>query len=104
MGPIAQLHVGGLVAAGLDTTGRYFLIVSHSGTGVFDTTTWQRVARDTALVYPVDGLAIGIGPITGQMIPVKEIDFNNSMMTDETIGPYLVSYGEGDVFIRSAET
>ena len=36
--------------------------------------TWEKVARDSKLVYPNDGKAIGIGPIDGQMINVQERD------------------------------
>jgi hypothetical protein len=68
------LFVGGLVAMGFDASGKYLLTVTHSGRGVFSTDTWQRVARDTALAYPTDGKAVGIGPIDGQTISVEERD------------------------------
>ena len=69
-----HLLVGGLVAMGFDATGKYLLTVTHSGRGVFSTETWERVARDTALAYPTDGKAVGIGPIDGQVIGVEERD------------------------------
>ena len=69
-----HLLIGGLVALGFDATGKYLLTVSHSGRGVFSTDTWQRVARDYALAYPIDGKAIGIGPIDSQVVPVEERD------------------------------
>ena len=69
-----HLLVGGLVAMGFDATGKYLLTVSHSGRGVFSTETWERVARDAVLAYPVDGKAVGIGPIDGQVIGVVERD------------------------------
>jgi hypothetical protein len=69
------LAIGGLVAAGFDVTGNYLLTVTHSGCGVFSTTTWKRVARDYAVVYPEVGTSIGIGPVDGQTIPVTEMDF-----------------------------
>ena len=101
---LAQLRVGGLVAVGVDPSGRYLLTVTHSGRGVFDTSTWQRVARDVELAYPVDGRAEGIGPLAGQTIPVKEIDYNTSTMTDAVVGAFAISYGEGNVIVRSAGT
>jgi hypothetical protein len=101
---LAQLHVGGLVAVGVDPTGQYLLTVSHSGRGVFDTNTWQRLARDVELKYPVDGRAEGIGPLAGQVIPVQEIDYDTSMMTDAEVGAFSISYSEGDVIVRSAGT
>jgi hypothetical protein len=67
-----HLFVGGLVAMGFDSSGKYLLTITHSGRGVFSTETWQRVARDTTLAYSNDGMAIGIGPIDGQTIFVTE--------------------------------
>ena len=69
-----HLNIGGLVAAGFDTSGEYLLAVSHSGRGVFSTQTWERVSRDNEISYPENGVAIGIGPIEGQPIAVAEID------------------------------
>ncbi len=69
-----HILVGGLVAMGFDASGKYLLTVTHSGRGVFSTETWQRVARDSALAYPTDGKAIGIGPIDGQLISLEERD------------------------------
>jgi hypothetical protein len=100
----AHLLIGGFVAVGLDPTGRYLLTVSHSGRGVFDTTTWQRVARNGALAYPVHGRVEGIGPLAGQAIPVKEIDYATGTMTDALVGPFLISYGEGDVVVKPVGT
>jgi hypothetical protein len=69
------LHIGGLVAAGFDASGVYLLTITHSGRGVFSTSTWERVARDYELAYPEAGLGIGIGPIAGQTIPVTQMDY-----------------------------
>ena len=69
------LHIGGLVAAGFDPTGTYLLTITHSGRGVFSTSTWERVARDHTLAYPENGEGIGVGPIDGQRIPVTEMDY-----------------------------
>jgi hypothetical protein len=68
------LFVGGLVAMGFDATGKFLLIVSHSGRGVFSTQTWERVARDATSCYPEDGHALGIGPLAGQLISVLQRD------------------------------
>src|SRR5438270_11848300 len=70
---ITLLHVGGLVAVGFDPTARYLLTVSHSGRGVFDTVSWNRVARDVSIAYPENGVVEGIGPIAGQRIKVREL-------------------------------
>ena len=69
------LHIGGLVAAGFDKTGRYLLTISHSGRGVFDSENWTRIARDYALVYPERGLGTGIGPIADEQIPIVKMDY-----------------------------
>ena len=74
------LHIGGLVAAGFDTSGLYLLTVTHSGRGVFSTVTWERVARDYSVVYPKLGESIGIGPIDSQKITVTEINFQIGTM------------------------
>ena len=68
------IHIGGLVAVGFDKTGKYILAVSHSGRGIYELSTWQRVARDASLAYPVNRTAIGIGPIDGQVISVEQRD------------------------------
>ncbi len=65
---------------GFDAAGKYLLTVTHSGRGVFSTETWERVARDTALAYPADGKAVGIGPIDGQVIAVQERDEQRSQI------------------------
>ena len=36
--------------------------------------TWQCVARDLTVVYPDAGCAIGISPIAGEKIPIKELN------------------------------
>jgi hypothetical protein len=74
------IAIGGLVAAGFDSSGAYLLTVTHSGRGVFATATWERVARDYDLSYPTDGMTTGIGPIDGQAIPVTEMDFQKGSM------------------------
>ncbi|MEX0726212.1 MAG: hypothetical protein WD065_08085 [Planctomycetaceae bacterium] len=79
-----HLFIGGLVAAGFDASGAYLLTVSHSGRGVFETTTWERVARDIHLAYPENGRAIGIGPIDGVSIPVSAI-LNNQRVEKRAV-------------------
>ena len=59
---------------GFDASGKYLLTVSHSGRGVFSADTWERLARDAAVIYPADGKTHGIGPLEGQLIGVVERD------------------------------
>lgn len=84
------LLVGGLVAVGFDRTGQHMLTVSHSGRGVFSTKTWDRVARDPMLAYPEDSVAVGIGPIQGEKIPVAELDSDHEIDVDTPDGTYRV--------------
>jgi hypothetical protein len=96
------LNIGGLVAAGFDESGRYLLVVSHSGRGVFSTDTWVQVARENALAYPEKGRATGIGPIAGQPILVTEKNYD----TDELNlvspdGRFRLSYQSGTLTIAS---
>lgn len=79
------LHIGGVVAVGFDATGAYLLVITHSGRGVFSTDTWERVARDTELAYPVGGVGVGIGPIAGQPVPLTEMNYDTGEM--RVVGP-----------------
>jgi hypothetical protein len=98
-----HLFIGGLVAAGFDSAGDYLLTVSHSGRGVFATTTWERVARDSQLAYPQGGRAIGIGPIEGVSIPVVEIDYKTGHLSfTSPDGKMSFEYEEGTLTISDA--
>ncbi len=74
------LHIGGLVAVGFDPSGEYLLTISHSGRGVYSTYTWERVARNTELAYPENGVGVGIGPIDGQEISITEMNYETEEM------------------------
>ena len=74
------LHIGGLVAVGFDASGSYLLAITHSGRGVFSTRTWERLARNTDLAYPLGGVGVGIGPIDGESIPVAEMNYDTGEM------------------------
>lgn len=98
-----RLFIGGLVAAGFDPTGAYLLTVSHSGRGVFETSSWERVARDPQMAYPEGGHAIGIGPIGGVSIPVTEIDRKTGYLSfSSPDGKLCFDYGEGTLSISDA--
>jgi hypothetical protein len=73
------LLVGGLVAVGFDDSGSFLLTITHSGRGVFSTVTWERVARDYALAYPIEVVGVGIGPLDGQAIQVTGLDPDHSI-------------------------
>ena len=99
---VTYLHVGGLVAMGFDPGGRYVLTVSHSGRGVFDTLTWQRIARDPALAYPENGEALGIGPLAGKRIKVSELDYKSGTLhVLSPGGDHALSYAEGTIAVAS---
>jgi hypothetical protein len=79
------------------------LTISHSGRGVFDTATWERVARDSRLAYPENGRASGIGPIQAVSIPVHEIDYNTEQLRfSSPDGKLSFMYEEGTLTITDA--
>ncbi|MGM9427297.1 hypothetical protein [Hydrogenophaga sp. MI9] len=99
-----HLFVGGLVAAGVDPSGRYLLVVSHSGKGVFSLGSWQRVARDSEPTYPECGHAIGIGPIDGAMVFVNELNYETGQLRfSSPDGKYSFEYAEGTITVSEAE-
>jgi hypothetical protein len=94
------LHVGGLVAAGFDSSGLYLLTVSHAGRGVFSTNTWERVARDSTVAYPENGKAIGIGPIEGVEVDVKEKNYDTEdLHLSSPDGRFVLDYDSGAISI-----
>ncbi len=98
-----HLFIGGLVAAGFDPTGAYLLVVSHSGRGVFATSSWERVAGDSSQAYPESGRAIGIGPIDGASIPVKEKDYDSGVLRfSSPDGKLSLEYEDGTLTISDA--
>ena len=44
--PVPVQHVGGVVAVGFDQSSDFLLVVSHSGRGLFDTRSGERIARE----------------------------------------------------------
>jgi len=94
------LFVGGLVAAGFDPASQFLLTVSHAGRGVFKVGSWERVARDTALAYPENGRAIGIGPLEGLTLAVTEVDSETGRLQFESPdGAYRVEYDSGTITV-----
>ena len=97
-----NLFIGGMVAGGFDATGKYLLVVSHAGRGVFATDGWQRTARDSALAYPESGVAIGIGPIEGERIAVHQIDYATGVLKfSSPDGRWSLRYAEGTLEVES---
>ena len=81
---------------GFDVTGRFLLTVTHSGRGVFEVGSWERVARDKTLAYPDAGKAVGIGPIDGQLIEVSERDERQDQITMRSPDGRFELLGESD--------
>jgi hypothetical protein len=70
---VATLHVGGLIAVGFDDTGRYLLLCSLSGRGLYDSLAARLDARDRTQPYPIDFQRLeaeGIGPCAGARIRI----------------------------------
>jgi hypothetical protein len=98
-----HLFIGGVVAAGFDPTGAYLLVVSHSGRGVFATTSWERVARDSNQAYPENGQAIGIGPIAGVSVQVKEKNYESgALRLSSPDGKLSLEYEDGTFTVTDA--
>lgn len=91
----AHLHIGGMIAGGFSASGVHFLAVSHDGRGVYDCTTWTKVARDDVPSYPVDGVAIGIGPIEGEAVRVVERGNAPRLVCNSADGHWRVTYEDG---------
>lgn len=70
--PLPTYAVGGLAYVGFDHAGRYLLVVSSSGRGLFDCVTGEKVARqhdDYGPWLDEDHLeCTGIGPIAGETV------------------------------------
>jgi hypothetical protein len=69
--------VGGLLSVGFAHGSELLLVTSHSGRGVFDCVSGERVARDDDGSYlwesPFDLTAKGIGPLQGKTVPMAGI-------------------------------
>ncbi len=97
-----HLYIGGLVAAGFDSSGAYLLTISHAGRGVYSVGSWERVARDDALACPEDGLAVGIGPLAGAPIAVTEIDYETGVLSFSSLdGSTSIEYESGTLTITA---
>ena len=97
-----HLLIGGMVAGGFDRSGAFLLTVSHSGRGVFSVGTWQRVARDGTPIYPEAGSVLGIGPISGEKIPVREIDYSSGVLEfDSPDRKWSLRYSDGTLTVCS---
>ena len=100
-----HLLIGGLVPAGFDPMDAHLLTVSHSGRGVFDATSWERVARDSQLAYPKESRSSGIGPIEGVSILVNEIDYKTGHLRfSSPDGKLSLEYEEGTLTISDASS
>jgi len=68
------LGIGGICAVGFSADGRWLLVVSHQGRGVFNAESLERIARDDEANYGLfdkaTDTAAGIGPMEGLRIPV----------------------------------
>ncbi len=103
MNPI-YLHVGGLFAMGFDPTGQFLLTVSHSGRGVFDVKTWQRVARDPKIVFPENGCMLGIGPIEDVKVDITEKNYTTDVLNLCSVdGALLLEYDAGCITVSGRD-
>jgi len=77
------------------------LAISHDGRGLFSTENWEIVARDRSPAYPIDGFGVGIGPIEGESVSIKEVDHDSELLRIRTPDDkWELSYFEGAIEIR----
>ena len=74
MDQLHDLNIGGVIALGIDPSSTWLLIVSHSGRGLIDLNTGEKVARDEKPAYPENEKIEGIGPLKGTSISVTVIE------------------------------
>jgi hypothetical protein len=99
------INIGGLIAMGFDATGKYLLTVSHSGQGVYSTDSWQKVGRSDSVVYPENGVSVGIAPIENERITVAEKNYETGELSITTPdNRFILHYHEGIIEIRPAIT
>lgn len=71
------LRVGGVCGVGFSADGKWFMVVSHNGRGLFDCQTSERIARDPSHGYgsfdDASETVSGLGPLEGQRVPVTAI-------------------------------
>ncbi len=75
---VASLAIGGFEALGFSEDSVYFLVVSSSGRGVFESETGKCIAREpsnsTGAWYDLEALTVeGIGPLSGKFVSVAGI-------------------------------
>jgi hypothetical protein len=85
------LHIGGLVAMAFSADEGLLFVVTHSGRGIFDLTTGERVARDYEETYPKDGAIDGIGPLAGISIEVAEYNLEDDLVLISPSGTFRVT-------------
>ncbi|MBN1499383.1 MAG: hypothetical protein JW982_04480 [Spirochaetes bacterium] len=76
---INYVPIGGLVAIGFDSNEKYLLLVTHTGRGLFEIESMNRIARDYEVIYPNNSKIEGIGILQEKIIKVYEFDFNNKL-------------------------
>ena len=67
------LHVGGVCGVAFSADGRWLLVISHNGTGLFDCESLERVSRDYSDYGAYDrqtGTVDGIGALEGMRVPI----------------------------------
>jgi hypothetical protein len=95
------LNIGGLIALGFTSDMKYMVAVSHSGTGLYQVDSWERVSRSSEMNYPENGYVSGIGILNGVKIAVVEKDYETECLMG--ISPnqaYKFEYDDGLLTIQ----
>ena len=97
---------GGLTDVGFSANDRFLLTLTHSGRGVFECWTGQRVARDAlddwSYFDEASGIALGIGPIAGERIQVGGLMSGRQLM-HEAAG-WQVTASEAGVVVQQPDS
>jgi len=87
---VKYIPIGGLVSLAINETETYLLVTSHSGIGVFDLFSGERLARLNHEIYPENGKIKGIPPFSTGVVDVIEYDFENELVVYSNSSKYKV--------------
>ncbi len=90
-----NIITGGLVGLAINSEEKYLLVVTHSGRGVYDLNSGDRIARDYEVIYPNNSKIDGIPPFSQKSIQLNEYDFENDLVFHSPSGKLKIT-GESD--------
>lgn len=82
------IMAGGFVAIAIDESESTIFIVTHSGRGIVNYATGEKIERDPDVIYPEDGKIPGFGMFGNELIDVFEYDFENDLVITSPSGQF----------------